>query len=59
MQELQTKRKNGKVIDTEFIIWALSRLAGEISSILDGLPLTFDRAFRKCRITSSRGCAKK
>ncbi|HHS9982174.1 terminase small subunit [Klebsiella quasipneumoniae] len=59
MQELQTKRKNGKVIDTEFIIWALSRLAGEISSILDGLPLTLDRAFRKCRITSSRGCAKK
>lgn len=45
MQELKTKRKNGKVIDTEFIIWALSRLAGEISSILDGLPLTMDRAY--------------
>lgn len=45
MQELKTKRKNGKVIDTEFIIWALSRLAGEISSILEGLPLTMDRAF--------------
>lgn len=43
MQGLETERKNGKIIDTEFSICTLSRLAGEISPILDGLSLVINR----------------
>lgn len=33
------------MIDTEFAMYALSKLAQQISSIMDGLPLTMQRKF--------------
>ncbi|EEC7754759.1 terminase small subunit [Escherichia coli] len=42
-QELKNDR--GDVIDTEFCLYALSKLASQISSIMDSLPLTMQRSF--------------
>ena len=39
-QELKNERDRGDVIDTEFCLYALSKLASQISSIMDSLPLT-------------------
>lgn len=38
-QELKNDRDRGDVIDTEFCLYALSKLASQISSIMDILPL--------------------
>ncbi|EFB9935140.1 terminase small subunit [Escherichia coli] len=44
-QELKNDRDRGDVIDTEFCMYALSKLASQISSIMDSLPLTMQRSF--------------
>lgn len=44
-QELKNERDRGDVIDTEFCLYALSKLASQISSIMDSLPLTMQRSF--------------
>ncbi|POS37777.1 terminase small subunit [Escherichia coli] len=44
-QELKNERDRGDVIDTEFCMYALSKLARQISSIMDSLPLTMQRSF--------------
>ncbi|EFM6525189.1 terminase [Escherichia coli] len=44
-QELKNERERGDVIDTEFCMYALSKLASQISSIMDSLPLTMQRSF--------------
>ncbi|MGS3858176.1 terminase small subunit, partial [Escherichia coli] len=43
-QELKNERDRGDVIDTEFCMYALSKLARQISSIMDSLPLTMQRS---------------
>ncbi len=44
-QELKNERERGDVIDTEFCMYVLSKLASQISSIMDSLPLTMQRRF--------------
>ncbi|WP_249923962.1 terminase small subunit, partial [Escherichia coli] len=44
-QELKNERERGDVIDTGFCLYALSKLASQISSIMDSLPLTMQRNF--------------
>lgn len=44
-QELKNARETGEVIDTAFATHALAKLAAEISSIMDSLPLTISRKF--------------
>ena len=44
-QRLKNERDSQKVVDTEFCTFALNRLAGEISSVMDGLPLNIKRKF--------------
>lgn len=44
-QELKNERERGDVISTEFCIYVLSKLASQISSIMDSLPLTMQRRF--------------
>ncbi|EER0469841.1 TPA: terminase small subunit [Escherichia coli] len=44
-QELKNERERGDVIDTGFCLYALSKLASQISSIMDSLPLTMQRRF--------------
>ena len=44
-QELKNERDRGDVIDTQFCMYALSKLASQISSIMDSLPLTMQRSF--------------
>lgn len=44
-QELKNQISEHKVIDTEFCIFALSRLAGELASVLDSIPLSMQRRF--------------
>ncbi|PSY41266.1 terminase small subunit, partial [Escherichia coli] len=44
-QELKNARETGEVTDTEFVLYALRGLAGQISSIMDSLPLTMQRQF--------------
>ncbi|HAV9176420.1 TPA: terminase [Escherichia coli] len=44
-QELKNERERGDVIDTAFCIYVLSKLASQISSIMDSLPLTMQRRF--------------
>ncbi|MWL46566.1 terminase [Escherichia coli] len=44
-QELKNERDRGDVIDTEFCMYALSKMASQISSIMDSLPLTMQRNF--------------
>ena len=44
-QELKNARETGEVIDTAFATYTLVKLAAEISSIMDSLPLTISRKF--------------
>ncbi|EMY0768190.1 terminase small subunit, partial [Escherichia coli] len=44
-QELKNARDSGQVIDTGFCLFALGRLAQEISAILDSIPLSMQRQF--------------
>ncbi|EIV2909705.1 terminase small subunit [Citrobacter braakii] len=44
-QELKNARETGEVIDTAFASYALAKLAAEIGSIMDSLPLTINRKF--------------
>ncbi|HBR1650054.1 TPA: terminase small subunit [Klebsiella pneumoniae] len=44
-QELENARETGEVIDTAFVTYALSKLAGEVEAIMDSLPLAISRQF--------------
>ncbi|HEJ7174551.1 TPA: terminase small subunit [Serratia marcescens] len=44
-QKLKNERDLRRVVDTEFCTFSLIRLAGEISAILDALPLSLQRRF--------------
>ncbi|NEG58199.1 terminase small subunit [Pantoea agglomerans] len=44
-QRHKNERDSKKVVDTEFCTFALSRIAGEIAAVLDGLPLAVQRRF--------------
>lgn len=39
-QELKNARDSAEVVETAFCTFVLSRIAGEIASILDGIPLS-------------------
>lgn len=43
-QELKNEEKEGRMISTDFAIFALSRIAAQIATILDTLPLAMRRA---------------
>ncbi len=47
-QELKNARDSAEVVETAFCTFVLSRIAGEIASILDGLPLSVQRRFLYC-----------
>lgn len=68
-QELKNARDSAQVIDTGFCMYALSKLAQQISSIMDSLPLTMQRQFpamtpamidglRKQTVRACNACAK-
>lgn len=42
-QELKNARDSAEVVETAFCTFVLSRIAGEIASILDGIPLSVQR----------------
>ncbi|HEF0022603.1 terminase small subunit [Citrobacter amalonaticus] len=44
-QRLKNQVAEHKVIDTVFCVFALSRLAGELASVLDSIPLSMQRQF--------------
>ncbi|UMR98613.1 terminase small subunit [Escherichia coli] len=44
-QKLKNKTTEGKLIDSEFCIFALSKLAMALSSTLDSIPLSMQRQF--------------
>jgi len=44
-QELKNEKERGEVVDTAFCVFVLSRVAGEIAGILDGIPLSMQRRF--------------
>mgnify|MGYP000854683369 CR=1 FL=1 len=44
-QRLKNQIAEHKVIDTAFSIFALSRLVGELASVLDSIPLSMQRRF--------------
>ncbi|EMS0076005.1 terminase small subunit [Escherichia coli] len=44
-QELKNARETGEVIDTGFCMYALSKLAQQISTIMNSLPLTMQKQF--------------
>ncbi|ELE9727888.1 terminase small subunit [Enterobacter kobei] len=44
-QRIKNQVAEHKVIDTDFCIYALSRLAGELTSVLDSIPLSMQRRF--------------
>ncbi|EFO3355499.1 hypothetical protein DPL41_04755 [Escherichia coli] len=53
-QELKNARDSAEVVETAFCTFVLSRIAGEIASILDGIPLSVQRRFSETRITDIR-----
>lgn len=44
-QELKNAKESAEVVETAFCTFVLSRTAGEIASILDGIPLSVQRRF--------------
>ena len=44
-QELKNAKDTAEVVETAFCTFVLSRVAGEIASILDGIPLSVQRRF--------------
>lgn len=44
-QELKNAKDTAEVVETAFCTFVLSRIAGEIASILDGIPLSVQRRF--------------
>ena len=44
-QELKNAKSSAEVVETAFCTVVLSRVAGEIASILDGIPLSVQRRF--------------
>lgn len=58
-QELKNERERGEVIDTKFCIYAISKLASQISSIMDSLPLAMTRKFPDMKPSMLDGLKKK
>jgi phage terminase Nu1 subunit (DNA packaging protein) len=44
-QERENARKDSLLVDTDFCTFVLSKVAGEIASILDTIPLAYQRKF--------------
>ncbi len=44
-QELKNAKDSAEVVETAFCTFVLSRMAGEVASILDGVPLSVQRRF--------------
>lgn len=44
-QELKNAKDTAEVVETAFCTFVLSRIAGEIASILDGIPMSVQRRF--------------
>ena len=44
-QELKNAKESAEVVETAFCTFVLSRMAGEIASIFDGIPLSVQRRF--------------
>lgn len=44
-QELKNAKESAEVVETAFCMFVLSRIAGEISSLLDTIPLSYQRRF--------------
>lgn len=44
-QELKNAKESAEVVETAFCTFVLSRIAGEIASIIDGIPLSVQRRF--------------
>ncbi|NIG73628.1 terminase small subunit [Klebsiella sp. Ap-873] len=44
-QELKNAKDSAEVVETAFCMFVLSKIAGEISGILDGIPLSMQRRF--------------
>ncbi|MCW5003523.1 terminase small subunit [Enterobacter roggenkampii] len=44
-QELKNAKDSAEVVETAFCTFVLSRVSGEIASILDGIPLSVQRRF--------------
>lgn len=44
-QELKNAKESAEVVETGFCMFVLSKVAGEIASILDGIPLSMQRRF--------------
>ena len=44
-QELKNQKERGEVVETEFATFTLSRIAAQIGSILDSVPLNMRRKF--------------
>ncbi|KAB8312299.1 DNA-packaging protein [Erwinia endophytica] len=43
--EMSNEKKRAEVVETAFCTFVLSRIAGEIAAILDGIPLSLQRRF--------------
>lgn len=54
-QELKNARDSAEVVETAFCTFVLSRIAGEIASILDGIPLSVQRRFRRAFLWGEYG----
>ncbi|EFP6909929.1 hypothetical protein HJC45_004543 [Shigella dysenteriae] len=54
-QELKNARDSAEVVETAFCTFVLSRIAGEIASILDGIPLSVQRRFPNGKVDVFRG----
>ncbi|VEA68474.1 Phage DNA packaging protein Nu1 [Serratia rubidaea] len=44
-QELKNAKETAEVVETAFCMFVLSRIAGEIAGIIDGIPLSMQRRF--------------
>ncbi|WP_244587338.1 terminase small subunit, partial [Escherichia coli] len=54
-QELKNARDSAEVVETAFCTFVLSRIAGEIASILDGIPLNRP-GFLESVLSVNSGC---
>ncbi|HGG2576733.1 TPA: terminase small subunit [Escherichia coli] len=57
-QKLKNQVTEGKLIDSDFCVFALSKLAMALSSTLDSIPLSMQRQFRRAFLWSGYGSSK-
>lgn len=55
-QELKNAKDSAEVVETAFCTFVLSRMAGEVASILDGVPLSVQRRFHSSQDAAHAGC---